>query len=151
MPTRHWVPLLLPLVLVACTNSAGLRYQPDQQPGAMHVYADYQMLQDRIGVLIDTDGRRLEDVYITKLDGTIVRALSIAYPAFGQSVVVGSGIGVGPIGVGAGVPVGPKRAQGLTTATFAQQAVGPEPWMLTFKVEGAKTVSIKLGGVPTAK
>jgi hypothetical protein len=151
MSARYLLLMLLPVALAACTNSAQLRYQPDKQPDWLHVYADYQILQDHIGVLIDTDGRHLDDVYITKPDGAVVRPLSITYPAFGQSVSVGTGIGWGPVGVGVGVPVGPKHAEGLTTATFSQQAVGPEPWMLTFKLKGAKDVTVKLGGSPTAK
>ena len=83
---------------------------------------------------------------ITKSDGVVVRPLNIVYSAYGQSVSVGPGIGFGPVGGGVGVPVGPKHALGLTTATFAQQDVGPEPWMLTVKVEGAKAVTVKLGG-----
>lgn len=147
--------LLLALLLVAGCNSSDLRYQPVRQPDWAHLYADYHELESAIGIVIDTDGRRLEDIFITKPDGSAVRPLNITYPSFGRSGAVGSGVGFGTgggvgLGLGVGVPVGSRRAQGFTTATFDKAAVGPAPWLLHLKVQGIDATTIHVGG-PTTK
>jgi len=144
-----FLTLLLPL-LTAC-NTYHLRYPADPQPKGVHLYADFSYLHDTIGVSVDTDGRRLEEIYIQKPDGTTVLPLTIAYPPFGKTASVGVGVGVGswPVGVGTGVstPVGPDRALGPTTATFPTAALGPPPWQLHLKVDGhPATVIPNLGG-----
>jgi hypothetical protein len=143
-------------VLPGGCNSYNLRYEARPQPRGANLFADYQLLQDAVGVSVDTDGRRLEDIFLKKTDGAIVRPMNIAYPAFGRVVSVGPGIGVGvgPVGIGTGIayPVGPLRARGLTSATFSQTAAGPPPWEVHVKVHGAEEAVIPdVGGRATAK
>lgn len=137
--------------LGAC-NSYHLHYEARPQPENAHLYADYTLLQDAVGFMVDTDGGRLEEIYVKKGDGTAVHPVSIAYPAFGKSAAIGPGIGIGPVGVGVGVPVGPDRAKGLTSATFSKDAIGPAPWEVHVKVVGVKEAVIPgVGGNPTVK
>ena len=128
MVKRFILPLAI-MLLAAC-NSYNLRYQPAPQPGNVHLYADYTQLQDSIGVSIDTDGQRLEDVYIKKADGTVVHAANISYPSYGHNAAVGVGVGggSGSVGLGGGflAPVGSEHAHGLTTATFSAAAIGAD-------------------------
>ncbi len=149
------LPLLAALLLGGC-NSYNLRYSAQPQPKYHHVYADFTPLQDAIGFSIDTDGRRLEEIYVRKADGSIVHPLSLAYPGFTRNGALFPGIGVGGGhvvgGIGAGIPIGPKRADGLTTATFQQSALGPPPWELHVKIQGIDDATIPaVGGPPTAK
>jgi hypothetical protein len=147
---------LLGISLIAGCNGYQLRYQANPQPQWANVYADYTLLQDAIGVSIDTDGRRLEEVFIRKADGTQVRPLNISYPGFSKSAAIGSGLGFGAghvgFGTGIGIPIGPDRARGLTTATFSTAALGPAPWELHIKLQGvAEAVIPGVGGPATAK
>jgi hypothetical protein len=152
---RHAFPpmvLMMTMTLLAGCNSYKLRYKAEPQPTNRHLYADFTRLQDSVGIYVDTDGRRLEEIYVRKPDGTIVRPVRIDYPGFGRSASVGPGIGVGPVGVGVGFPVGPKRAEGLTTATFAVGPLGPPPWEVHVKVDRTPEATIPgIGDEPTAK
>jgi len=153
---RHSLPFVFAtfLLLTGC-NSYNLRYKADPQPSGANLFADYTQLQDAVGVSIDTDGRRLEDVFIAKADGSVVHPLNIAFAGMGPAGSVGvGGFGAGDhVGVGSGLffPVG-ERTRGLTTATFSTAAIGPAPWTLHIKVEGAKEAVVPgLGGTPNAK
>jgi hypothetical protein len=144
--------LVLAMGLLAGCNSYHLRYPAVPQPSGARIFADYTLLQDAVGVSVDTDGRRLEGIYVKKPEGVLVRPVNIVYPAFAASGAVGTGVGFGSghVGVGTGVfaPVGPERAQGLTTATFGAAALGPPPWALHVKVEGiTEAVVPGFGGV----
>jgi hypothetical protein len=155
MPKKTFILPMAILLLAAC-NSYNLRYQAAPQPDNVHLYADYTQLQDAIGVSIDTDGQRLEEVFIKKSDGTIVRPVNIAYPSFHKSSAVGFGVGAGTgsvgLGTGFGVPVGSDHAYGLTTATFTAAAIGDAPWELHIKVQGAREAVIPaFGGTPNAR
>ncbi|HVS70617.1 MAG TPA: hypothetical protein VHQ47_05115 [Phycisphaerae bacterium] len=152
---RPAAALLAALLLGGC-NSYSLRYRAQPQPKYHHVYADFTPLQDAVGFSIDTDGRRLEEVYVKKGDGTVVHPVSIAYPGFGRNGALFPGIGVGGGhvvgGIGVGIPIGPKRAEGLTTATFEQSAVGAPPWELHVKIQGMEEAEIPgVGGPATGK
>jgi|SRR5271154_3747575 len=147
---------LVMLGLLTGCNSYHLRYEAEPQPPGKNLFADYTMLQDSVGIYVDTDGGRLEEIFIKKPDGTVVRPLRIDYPSFGQVASIGPGIGVGagPVGVGVGVgfPIGPKVANGVTTATFSETAAGPPPWEVHVKVEGTKEAVVPgVGGPATAK
>ncbi len=154
---RRLIPAALAaLLLLTGCNYYGFRYQPDPQPAGGHLYADYTLLQDSIGVSLDTDGRRLEDIYIRKSDGTAVHPLNITFGDTGHSAAVGSGVGVGNgnVGFGTGIafPIGPEHTYGPTTATFASSAIGPAPWELHIKVQGLpEAVFHELGGAPNAQ
>jgi hypothetical protein len=147
------------LTLLGCA-SATLPYKPEVQPKGATISAGYQILADRLRVEIDTDHRRLEDIWIVKSDGTAVRAQTIENaptvvgPPPSVSVGVGggswggrSGIGVGT-GVGVGIPVGsgPARIEGPTFASFPLDQVGPPPWRVFVKVAGVEPTSILVGG-----
>jgi len=150
--------MLLPLAFLSLTacNSYNLRYAAQPQPKGANLYADYTPLQDAVGMTLDTDGRRLEEIYVQKSDATQVRPLNIAYPAFGKSAALGTGVGLGAghVGLGTGIsfPIGPERARGLTTATFSSTTLGPPPWELHVKVERIPEATIpNVGGAATAK
>ena len=146
------------LSLLGCASTT-LPYKPDVQPKGATISAGYQILADRLRVELDTDHRRLEDIWIAKPDGTAVRAQTIDNaptvigppPAVGIGVGGGSwgggGIGVGT-GVGVGFPVGsgPARIEGPTFASFALDQVGPPPWRVHVKLAGVEPTWILVGG-----
>ena len=138
--------------LTACTNSYELRYKAKPQPKNHELFADYSHLQDAVNISIDTDGHRLDDIYVRKPDNTVVRPARIDYPGYGSSASFGPGIGIGPVGVGVGFPVGPKHAEGLTTATFPANTLGPPPWEVHVAVYGTgKATFPGVGGPATVK
>lgn len=144
------------LVMLGGCNAYNLRYEARPQPRGGNVFADFTPLQGAVGFPIDTDGRRLEEVYVRRGDGTMVRPVNIVYPGFGKSAAIGTGIGFGHgglgVGTGIGIPVGPERAQGLTTVTFEEAALGPPPWELHVKLQGlGEAVFPGVGGPATAK
>ena len=147
------------LALVGCAHSS-LPYKPDVQPEGARVSAGYQILSDRLRIEIDTDHRRLEDIFIVKPDGTAVRALTIdnapivTGPPPSVSVGVGGGTwggrgGIGT-GVGVGIPVGggASRIEGPTLASFPLDQVGPPPWRVHIKLAGVSPTTILVGGAP---
>jgi hypothetical protein len=152
----HLVLLGVLAVLLGGCNTYNLRYEAKPQPQGAHVFADFTQLQGAVGFPVDTDGRRLEEAYVRLGDGAIVRPLQIVYPGFGQDASLGAGIGFGHggvgLGTGVGFPIGPERAQGLTTVTFEEAALGGPPWELHVKVQGISEVVIPgVGGPATAE
>lgn len=156
MITRVAYAVLL-LLLAGCAHSP-LPYRPEAQPEGARLSAGYQILADRLRVEVDTDGRRLEDVWIARSDGSAVRAQTIENaptvigPGPSVSVGVGGGTwggrgGVGT-GVGIGIPVGggASRIEGHTFVSFPLDQVGPPPWRMHVKVAGAAPATIVLGG-----
>jgi hypothetical protein len=159
--------VLIVAILFAFAGCAGtsLPYKPEQQPPGAKVSAAYRIVGDRLGVEIDTDGRRLEEAKILRPDGSELHAQTIEhapvgyYPPPSMSVGVGVGgasggggggaVGVGT-GVGMGFPVGggSSRVQGNTYAFFPLSQVGPEPYRLLVKLEGTGPAIIVLGGTP---
>ena len=154
-------PIVIALVFLAGCSQATLPYRPEEQPKGAKVSAAYQMLADRLKIEIDTDHRRLEDIFIVRADGTAVRAQTIenAPIVTGPGPTVGIGIGGASIGrgggigtgVGVGVPVGegPSRIEGHTFATFPLAQVGPPPWRLHLKLAGVAPTTILIGGAPS--
>lgn len=153
--SRRALAVLL-LVLAGCAH-ASLPYTPDQQPAGARVSAGYQLLADRVKIEIDTDGRRLEDIWIVKPDAVAVRAMTIenAPTVTGPGPTLSIGIGgatwgggssVGS-GVGVGVPVGsgPTRIEGNTFASFPLDQIGPPPWRLHVKLAGVAPTTILVG------
>jgi hypothetical protein len=153
--------IVIALVFLAGCSQATLPYKPEEQPKGAKVSAAYQMLTDRLKIEIDTDHRRLEDIFIVRADGTAVRAQTIenAPIVTGPGPTVGIGIGGASIGrgggigtgVGVGVPVGegPSRIEGHTFATFPLDQVGPPPWRLHLKLAGVAPTTILIGGAPS--
>jgi hypothetical protein len=155
--TRYGATLMALVVLAGCSR-ATLPYTPEPQPHGAKISAGYQMLADRLRIEIDTDHRRLEDIWIVRSDGNAVRAQSIENapvvtgpgPTIGVGIggaSVGRGVGIGT-GVGVGVPVGegPSRIEGSTFATFPLDQVGPPPWHLHLKLAGLAPTTILVGG-----
>jgi hypothetical protein len=145
------------LALAGCAHSS-LPYTPAVQPEGARVSAGYQILADRLRVEIDTDHRRLEDIWIAKPDGTAVRAQTIenAPTVTGPGATIGVGVGGGTwggrggigTGVGVGIPVGggSSRIEGPTFASFALEQVGPPPWLVHIKLAGVSPTTILVGG-----
>ena len=143
---------LRPTVLCCLSASAGacsspsLAYKPDMQPKGATLSADYRLLQDRLDVAVETDGRRLEDAYLV-LPGSVLRPSSVSDPVFDRDRIgLGVGIPFTPVGVGLGpgIPVGDEKARGETHAYFPADAAGPGPWRLHVKVAGTAPVDITL-------
>ncbi len=154
MCRRIFTPMVLVILLAGC-NSYNLRYRAMPQPSGANLFADYTQLQDAIGVSIDTDGRRLEDIFIARADGTQVHPTSITYAGMEPAGGIGTGVGAAgdhtAVGGGLFFPVG-ERTSGLTAATFSAAAIGPAPWTLHVKVQGvAEGVFPGFGGPPNAK
>jgi hypothetical protein len=160
---KRRVSTLIVLVVLAGCSHAALPYKPEQQPAGAKISAGYQLLADRLRIEIDTDHRRLEDVWILRSDGYAVRAQSIenAPVVTGPGPTIGVGIGGASIGrggaigtgVGVGVPVGegPSRIEGSTFATFPLDQVGPPPWRLHVKLAGVAPTTVLVGGPPPAR
>jgi hypothetical protein len=155
--------LVAVLALTAGCASATLPYKPDPQPDGARISAAYQILADRLRIEIDTDHRRVEDVWIHKPDGTALRALAIdnAPVVTGPPPTIGVGVGSGGyrggIGIGTGLSVGipvgqgASRIEGNTWVTFALDQAGPPPWRLHLKVAGVAPVIIVVGGPVPAR
>ena len=145
------------LSLVGCASSS-LPYKPDVQPKGATISAGYQILADRLRLEIETDHRRLEDIWIAKPDGTAIRAQTIdnAPTVVGPPPSVGVGVGGGGYGgggvfgtgVGVGFPVGggTPRIEGPTFASFPLDQVGPPPWRVHIKLAGVEPTTILVGG-----
>ena len=145
------------LSLVGCA-SRSLPYKPDVQPKGATISAGYQILADRLRLEIETDQRRLEDIWIAKPDGTAIRAQTIdnAPTVVGPPPSVGVGVGGGGYGgggvigtgVGIGFPVGSgtPRIEGPTFASFPLDQVGPPPWRVHVKLAGVEPTTILIGG-----
>jgi len=153
--------LVIGLIVLPGCSRATLPYKPDPQPHGARISADAHELADRLRVEIDTDGRRLEQAWIIKPDGTSVAADAVENPPVvtgpppSISVGVGGGsygggIGVGT-GVGAGFPVGEgrSRTQGNTTVWFPAAQAGAAPWRLYVKLAGVEPTTFFVGGPTT--
>ena len=148
---------ILVLLLAGCAHR-GLPYKPAVQPEGATISAGYQVLADRLRIELDTDHRRLEDIWIAKPDGTAVRALAIenAPVVTGPGPTVGVGVGGGTwggrvgvgTGIGVGIPVGggTSRIEGPTFAAFPLDQVGPPPWRVHVKLAGVAPTTILVGG-----
>jgi hypothetical protein len=148
------------LAVVGCAR-ATLPYTPDPQPSGARVSAAYQVLGDRVRIEIDTDGRRLEQAWIIKPDGSTVAAQDVELPpvvtgsspsfsiGIGGATSVGRGGAVGS-GASVGVPVGEgsSRMAGNTAAWFPLAAAGAMPWRLYVKLAGVEPVTFFVGGPP---
>lgn len=148
------------LVVLAGCARATLPYRPEPQPAGARVSAAYQIVGDRVGIEIDTDGRRLEQAWIVKPDGTAAAPQAVETPPVvtGSSPSIGIGIGGGTwgsrggvgTGVGVGIPVGggSSRVAGNTLAWFSLASVGPPPWRLHVKLAGIEATAFTVGGPP---
>jgi hypothetical protein len=159
---RRWAVVVALLALTGCSH-ATLPYTPERQPEGAKISAGYQLLADRLRIEIDTDHRRLEDVWILRSDGNAIRAQTIenAPMVTGPGPTIGLGVGgvsmgrgsaIGS-GVGVGVPIGegPTRIEGSSFATFPLDQVGPPPWNLHVKLAGVAPTVIVVGGPTRAR
>lgn len=160
-----WRALAITALVAIGGCGTTLPYTPEQQPPGAKISAAYRIVGDRLGVEIDTDGRRLEEARILRSDGSALHAQTIEHAPIGYSPPVSVGIGVGGVsggghsgtavgtGVGVGFPVGggPGRVQGNTFAFFPLDQIGPAPWRLLVKLEGTGPAVIVVGGTSTEK
>jgi hypothetical protein len=152
--------IALALIAVGGCARAMLPYTPDQQPQGARVSAAYHTLIDQLRIEIDTDGRRLEQAWIRKPDGSHVAAIAIESPPMAPPTVdigisggtFGRGSGVAT-GVGIGIPFGSSasRTPANTIVTFPLATVGPGPWPVYIKLAGIPAITIVVGGPPTAR
>jgi len=159
---RHWSVVFALLVLTGCSH-ATLPYTPERQPEGAKISAGYQLLADRLRIEIDTDHRRLEDIWIVRSDGNAVRAQAIenAPTVTGPGPTIGIGMGGASIGrgsaigtgIGVGMPIGegPTRIEGSTFAVFPLDQVGPPPWNVYVKLAGVAPTVIVVGGPTPAR
>ena len=146
--------IVIALALLAGCASASLPYTPDKQPEGARVSAGYQILADRLRIEIDTDHRRVEEIWIHKTDGTALRAQTIdnAPVVTGPPPSIGVGLGGYRGGFGSGVSVGipvgegASRIEGHTWATFPLDQAGPPPWRVHLKLAGVAPTMIVVGG-----
>jgi hypothetical protein len=155
--------LVIALVVLTGCSHPMLPYTPERQPEGAKISAGYQMLADRLRIEIDTDHRRIEDIWIVRSDGNAIRAQTIenAPTVTGSGPTIGIGMGGASIGrgsaigtgVGVGVPIGegPTRIEGSTFATFPLDQVGPPPWRLHVKLAGVAPTMILVGGPTPAR
>jgi hypothetical protein len=148
------------LVLVAGCSRATLPYTPVEQPSGAKISAAYQVVGDRLRVEIDTDGQRLEQVWIYRADGTAVapQAIENAPVVRGPGPTIGVGVGGGTwgghggfgSGVSVGIPVGggSSRVEGNSIASFDLGQAGPAPWRVYVKLAGLDPATIVVGGPP---
>ena len=151
--------IALLLALTGCSR-ATLPYKPVTQPSSATLSADYMVLADRLRVEVDTDGNRLEDAQLTRMDNVSIRPQTIEQPPMASSPGPSIGLGVGggsvsggrggSVGVGTGVGVsipvgsGETRVAGNTVLYFALNQVGQPPWRLTIRVAGTPSTDIML-------
>jgi hypothetical protein len=156
---RGWVVVAV-LALAGCAR-ATLPYVPEQQPRGARVSAAYQIVGDRLGIEIDTDGRLLEQAWILKPDGTSLAAQAVDAPPMVATPPPSVGVGVGgggttggSVGMGGGIgfsfPIGggSSRAQGTTFVWFPRAQAGPAPWRVYVKLAGIEPTTIVVGGSP---
>jgi hypothetical protein len=148
------------LVLVAGCSRATLPYTPVEQPSGAKISAAYQLAGDKLRIEIDTDGQRLEQVWIYRADGTAVapEAIDNAPVVRGPGPTIGVGVGGGTwggrggfgSGVGVGIPIGggSSRIEGNSIASFDLGAAGPAPWQVYVKLAGIDPATIVVGGPP---
>jgi uncharacterized membrane protein YgcG len=150
------VIVLAVVVLGGCAR-ATLPYTPEQQPRGARVSAAYQVVGDRLGIEIDTDGRLLEQAWILKPDGTSVPPHAVDAPPLVTTPppTVGVGVGGGTTGrrtsVGGGVGMsfpfggGSTSSPGTTIAWFPLTPAGPPPWRVYVKLAGTDPTTIIIG------
>ena len=144
------------VALAGCARSM-LPYAPNPQPAGARVSADYQLVGDRLRIEVDTDGRRLEQAWIRRPDGSSVAADALESPPVvaGGSPSMSIGIGGGTFGrgggvgtgVGVGFPLGGGgRLEGNTVVWFPAAPAGPPPWTLYLKLDGVAPTTFPVGG-----
>jgi hypothetical protein len=146
------------LVIVAGCARATLPYTPAQQPPGARVSAAYQVVDDRLRIEIDTDGRPLEQAWIMKADGPALAPQAVDNPPVvtGPPPSIGVGVGGGTwgghggvgTGVSVGIPVGAGRSRtaGHTIVWFPLAQAGPAPWPVYVKLAGIEPTTILVGG-----
>src|SRR5437660_11349087 len=103
---------VIALVFLAGCSQATLPYKPEAQPKGAKVAAAYQMLADRLKIEIDTDHRRLEDIFIVRADGTAVRAQTIENAPIDTAPGPTARTGTGGRSIGRGGRLRPGRGFG---------------------------------------
>lgn len=126
-----------------------LRYEPDPFiKSAKLLSADYTELADKLKVEVNTDGFRIDQVWVAVAGGGDVKPTQIEYDKGGGGGV-GFGVGVGGGGGGVGVGAGANTGRGENIQRvylyFDKAAVGPAPWSLQIKLMSMPRTTIVLG------
>jgi len=117
-------------------NEYGYRYEPHPQVMYSPIHADYREQGDKVDILVDTDGLRLENIDVMNADGTRVKPMGIDYPAFSSELMRGTEDEI----------YGPDLAQGPTVAHFDKSAIGPGPWNVQVNILDVPPETIEVGG-----
>lgn len=142
---------LVAAALVGC-GPKKLQYEPDPFiKSAKLLSADYTELDNKLMVEVNTDGFRIDQIWIAVAGGVDVKPSQIEYQTGGGGGVgfgVGVGGGGGGIGVGAGTGGGGGHITGITKVFFDKAAIGPAPWNMQIKLMSMPRTTIVLGERP---
>ena len=148
-----WIVMLVATIGagVAGCGTKKLQYLPEPVvTEARLLSADYTELDTRRLVEVQTDGYRIDQVWIERADGTQVKPAQIEYEkGGGGGVGFGVGVGTGGRGIGTGVGVGTRtggRGENLQRVKlyFDSAAVGDAPWTMRIKLMGLMQTTIVL-------
>src|SRR5262245_46861212 len=129
---RHALALAFLLVTAGCAGS--LPFQPERQPFGFNISADVRTTQDRLPVMIDSEGYRVEQAVIVRDGGAELPPESVVPPAPMAAGGLSIGLGVGTAGwgssgsysvaTGVGVPLGTGPSPRTTLAVFRLDQAG---------------------------
>jgi len=139
--------VVMAATLAGCASSK-LRCEPKPFVSeARLLSADYIELQDKLLVEVNTDGYRIDQVWIAAAGGD-VKPVQVEYET-GRGGGVGFGVGVGSDGSGVGVGVGTDTGgrghiTGNAKLYFERSALGAPPWTMPIKLMGLMRTTIVL-------
>jgi hypothetical protein len=127
-------------LLAAGCGQYGYRYKPASQNFLNPIFADYRVTGDRVDILVDTHGRRLQKISILSPQGIETDPTSVDFPQFSGDLIGGTGAGWQDPRYTA------PMAQGPTIAHFSKSSVGEGPWNVTMDIYAVGHVEILVGG-----
>ncbi|HUO08892.1 MAG TPA: hypothetical protein VM008_11365 [Phycisphaerae bacterium] len=129
---RAWMSLVV--LLCASCSEYGYRYKPEQH-SLRPIYADYRVQHDNVDIMVDTNGARLQSIFILKRDTLEAKPKSVDYPKFEDEMMQSGGYMIH----------GPSMADGPTIAHFDRQEIGAPPWEVHVSIEGIGQLTIMVG------
>jgi len=149
-----WRPVAVALLTALAGCATPLPFQPERQPFGFTISADARTIEDRLHVLIDSEGYRVEQTALVGDGGAelIPELIVPPVPMAAGGLSIGLGIGAEgwgssgsyAVGTGVGIPVGTRGSPRTTLAVFPLDQAGPPPWRLRVKVVGVDPVDILL-------
>lgn len=144
--------LILAVFILAGCQTENLPYAPATQPAGVAIFADYAILRDKMQVMIDTAGLKVESAEIVRQDGAVVSPQTIQHPAPMPAVDFGY-VGGDYVGGGhrAGTTIGVNSSSTgslKTVVWFPKRDVGDGPWILRVKLLNFDPVDISLAVDP---